>query len=86
MAATYGRTKAGRSGRSCGRPGMRREEKEIDELAEEKLGFFGQRLMGYRWDQPAYSPLLREPAAARDRARDGDRPAACCCSTSRRRG
>ena len=23
--------------------------------AEEKLAFFGQRLMGYRWDQPAYS-------------------------------
>ena len=23
--------------------------------AEEKLGFFGQRLVGYRWDQPAYS-------------------------------
>ena len=22
---------------------------------EEKLGFFGDRLMGYRWDQPAYS-------------------------------
>ena len=24
-------------------------------LAEEKLAFFGQRLMGYRWNQPAYS-------------------------------
>ena len=24
-------------------------------VAEEKLGFFGQRLMGYRWDQPAYT-------------------------------
>ena len=36
-------------------PGMRREEREIDALAEEKLGFFGQRLMGYRWNQPAYS-------------------------------
>ena len=24
-------------------------------LAEEKLAFFGERLMGYRWDQPAYS-------------------------------
>jgi ABC-type branched-subunit amino acid transport system ATPase component len=34
---------------------MRREEREIRRLAEEKLGFFGQRLMGYRWDQPAYS-------------------------------
>ena len=34
---------------------MRREEREIAALAEEKLSFFGQRLMGYRWDQPAYS-------------------------------
>ena len=36
-------------------PGMRREEREIRELAEERLSFFGERLMGYRWDQPAYS-------------------------------
>jgi ABC-type branched-subunit amino acid transport system ATPase component len=34
---------------------MRREEREISELADEKLAFFGQRLMGYRWNQPAYS-------------------------------
>jgi ABC-type branched-subunit amino acid transport system ATPase component len=36
-------------------PGQRREERYIRELAEQKLAFFGQRLMGYRWDQPAYS-------------------------------
>jgi ABC-type branched-subunit amino acid transport system ATPase component len=36
-------------------PRARREEREIDALAEEKLAFFGQRLMGYRWNQPAYS-------------------------------
>jgi branched-chain amino acid transport system ATP-binding protein len=34
---------------------MRREEREIEQLAEERLGFFGDRLMGYRWNQPAYS-------------------------------
>jgi ABC-type branched-subunit amino acid transport system ATPase component len=34
---------------------MRREEREIRARAEEKLSFFGERLMGYRWDQPAYS-------------------------------
>src|SRR5947209_13225543 len=34
---------------------MRREEREVARLAEERLSFFGQRLMGYRWDQPAYS-------------------------------
>src|SRR5213078_78623 len=31
------------------------EERETDALAEEKLSFFGQRLMGYRRNQPAYS-------------------------------
>src|SRR6188472_2078343 len=36
-------------------PGMRREEREIEQLAQERLAFFGKRLMGYRWDQPAYS-------------------------------
>ena len=34
---------------------MRREEREISRLAEERLAFFGDRLMGYRWNQPAYS-------------------------------
>jgi branched-chain amino acid transport system ATP-binding protein len=34
---------------------MRREEREIEKLAEERLAFFGDRLMGYRWNQPAYS-------------------------------
>jgi branched-chain amino acid transport system ATP-binding protein len=36
-------------------PGLRREEREIERLAEERLAFFGERLMGYRWNQPAYS-------------------------------
>ncbi|MGH2977693.1 MAG: ABC transporter ATP-binding protein, partial [Gaiellaceae bacterium] len=36
-------------------PGWWREERQIRQRAEEKLSFFGQRLMGYRWDQPAYS-------------------------------
>jgi ABC-type branched-subunit amino acid transport system ATPase component len=34
---------------------MRREEREISQLAEDRLAFFGDRLMGYRWNQPAYS-------------------------------
>jgi ABC-type branched-subunit amino acid transport system ATPase component len=55
MAAQYGRTKAGPLRAILRTPGMRREEKEISARAEEKLGFFGQRLMGYRWNQPAYS-------------------------------
>jgi len=55
MAAAYGHTHAGVVRSVLRTPGMRREEREISRLAEEKLGFFGQRLMGYRWDQPAYS-------------------------------
>jgi branched-chain amino acid transport system ATP-binding protein len=55
MAAQYGRTKAGPFRSIFRTPGMRREEREIHQRAEEKLAFFGKRLMGYRWDQPAYS-------------------------------
>ncbi len=55
MAAAYGGTSAGVIRSILRTPGMRREEAEISTLAEEKLSFFGQRLMGYRWDQPAYS-------------------------------
>jgi ABC-type branched-subunit amino acid transport system ATPase component len=55
MAAAYGHTKAGVVRSVLRTPGMRREEKAISALAEEKLGFFGDRLMGYRWNQPAYS-------------------------------
>jgi ABC-type branched-subunit amino acid transport system ATPase component len=55
MAAAYGHTRAGVFRAMLRTPGMRREEREIERLAEERLGFFGKRLMGYRWDQPAYS-------------------------------
>jgi branched-chain amino acid transport system ATP-binding protein len=55
MASQYGRTKAGPLRSILRTPGMRREEREIHTRAEEKLAFFGKRLMGYRWDQPAYS-------------------------------
>jgi branched-chain amino acid transport system ATP-binding protein len=55
MAAAYGHTRAGVLRSMLRTPGMRREEREIARLAEERLGFFGERLMGYRWDQPAYS-------------------------------
>ena len=55
MAAAYGHTRAGVIRSVLRTPGMRREEREIAKLAEERLGFFGQRLTGYRWNQPAYS-------------------------------
>ncbi len=55
MAAAYGHTKASILESILKTPAARREEREIHRLAEEKLAFFGQRLMGYRWNQPAYS-------------------------------
>jgi ABC-type branched-subunit amino acid transport system ATPase component len=55
MAAAYGHTRAGILRSVLRTPGMRREEHEIERLAEACLSFFGQRLMGYRWDQPAFS-------------------------------
>jgi branched-chain amino acid transport system ATP-binding protein len=55
MAAAYGHTRASLAESILRLPRARREERETDALAEEKLSFFGQRLMGYRWNQPAYS-------------------------------
>ena len=55
MAAAYGHTKAGAFRSILRTPGQRREEREIRAAAEQRLAFFGERLTGYRWDQPAYS-------------------------------
>jgi ABC-type branched-subunit amino acid transport system ATPase component len=55
VAATYGRTHASLIESILRLPRARREERESRALAEERLSFFGQRLMGYRWNQPAYS-------------------------------
>jgi ABC-type branched-subunit amino acid transport system ATPase component len=55
MAAQYGRTKATLIEQMIQLPRARREERRMNAVAEEKLGFFGERLMGYRWNQPAYS-------------------------------
>ena len=55
MAAAYGHTRSTVFESMLRLPRARREEREIERMAEEKLAFFGQRLIGYRWDQPAYS-------------------------------
>jgi ABC-type branched-subunit amino acid transport system ATPase component len=55
MAATYGGTKAMPWESVLRLPRARREEREVRHQAEDVLSFFGQRLAGYRWDQPAYS-------------------------------
>ena len=86
MAATYGRTQASLAESILRLPRARREERESSELAEEKLSFFGQRLMGYRWNQPAYSLSYANRRQARDRARDRDERRASSSSTSPPRG
>jgi branched-chain amino acid transport system ATP-binding protein len=53
-AATYGKTKAMPWESILRTPRARREEREVNALAEDVLSFFGERLMGYRWEQPAY--------------------------------
>jgi ABC-type branched-subunit amino acid transport system ATPase component len=55
MAAAYPRTHANLAQIIFRTPGFRKEEFRIRAQAEEKLAFFGERLQGYRFDQPAYS-------------------------------
>jgi branched-chain amino acid transport system ATP-binding protein len=55
MAATYGATSSTPLESILRLPRARREEREVKALTEEVLSFFGKRLAGYRWDQPAYS-------------------------------
>jgi branched-chain amino acid transport system ATP-binding protein len=55
MAAAYGHTRSTALESVLRLPRARREEREIATMAEEKLAFFGERLVGYRLNQPAYS-------------------------------
>jgi branched-chain amino acid transport system ATP-binding protein len=55
MAAAFPRTRARLWQIVLRTPAFRREEAQIRKMAEEKLAFFGSRLKGYRYDQPAYS-------------------------------
>jgi branched-chain amino acid transport system ATP-binding protein len=55
MAAAYGHTRSTVFEAIFRLPRARREEREIAQLAEEKLAFFGERLAGYRHDQQAYN-------------------------------
>jgi ABC-type branched-subunit amino acid transport system ATPase component len=55
MAAAYGHTRSTAIEAVLRLPRARREEREIAAMAEEKLAFFGDRLVGYRLNQPAYS-------------------------------
>jgi branched-chain amino acid transport system ATP-binding protein len=53
-AATYGGTHATPLESILRLPRARREEREVEARADDVLGFFGQRLQGYRHNQPAY--------------------------------
>ena len=55
MTAAYCHTRQGMLPTVFRTKGWRQEEERIRTMAEEKLAFFGQRLKGYRYDQPAYS-------------------------------
>jgi len=55
MASQYGRTRTSVIESILRTPRARREEHEIVRVAGEKLDFFGQRLAGYRRNQPAFS-------------------------------
>ena len=55
LAAMYGHRRAGLFAGAIGLPSAKREEREMHARAEELLAFFGTRLQGYRFDQPAYS-------------------------------
>ncbi|GMR02806.1 MAG: ABC transporter ATP-binding protein [Acidimicrobiia bacterium] len=55
MVAQHCRTNTGMLGTLFNTRSFRREEQEIEERAKEVLSFFGKRLKGYRWDQPAFA-------------------------------
>jgi ABC-type branched-subunit amino acid transport system ATPase component len=54
MVARHARTSSGLISAIFRTPGFKQEERETREKAEEVLSFFGKRLVGYRFDQPAY--------------------------------
>ena len=53
MVAQHCRTTTGIVGTLLNTRSFRREEAQIEANAKDVLSFFGQRLQGYRWDQPA---------------------------------
>jgi ABC-type branched-subunit amino acid transport system ATPase component len=54
MVAQHSRTRQGVWGTILQTPAFRREEQKIEARAKEVLSFFGSRLVGYRFEQPAF--------------------------------
>ena len=70
------------SARSCARRGCAARSARSSALAEERLAFFGERLMGYRWDQPAYSLSYANRRRLEIARATATQAARCSCSTS----
>ena len=85
MAAAYGRTKAGVVRSMLRTPGMRREEQEIRAPGRGAPLVLRRAAQGLPLGSAGLQPLLRQPAAARDRARDGDRAEDPAARRARRR-
>lgn len=54
MVSQHARTKSGLLAAIFRTPAFRREEEKVRQKAEETLAFFGTRLVGYRFEQPAF--------------------------------
>lgn len=54
MVAQHARTRSGLVAAIFRTPAFKREEEMVRQRAEETLAFFGSRLVGYRFDQPAF--------------------------------
>ena len=76
MAAAYGHTKAGIFRSMIRTPGMRREEQRDQRARRGEAGVLRPAPDGLPLEPARLLPLVREPAAARDRTRDGDEPEA----------
>ena len=85
MAAAYSHTHAGIVRSILRTPGMRREEREIERARRGAARLLRRAADRLPLEPARLQPLLREPPPARDRARDRDQAARCCCSTSRPR-
>ncbi len=55
MVGQHCRTKVGIFGALLRTPAFKREEQKIEDHAKDVLSFFGTRLVGYRFDQPAFA-------------------------------
>ena len=86
MAAAYGHTQAGVArARSCARRACAARSARSTQLAEERLVVLRRAARRLPLEPARVQPLVREPAPARDRPRDGDQAAAAPARRAGRR-